>query len=557
MRPVEPSTSSPDRSRGDLETDAGSEPRSYPTGARIMAWLLVGLFAGAVVAVAAASFFGNDSTPSGEAGALADTVWPMPDDIDLPVLADATAAWGLDSTVRSDVDDALAGGSTIADLDADSDPDLVVAHGAVRIFRWDGEGYLAPIVVDIGSAVAVSAADVDADGWIDLLIARDAADDTIVWGGEWTTDGSRPELTELAGANPSSALLAGELSGDERIDIVRLGRGQDQGEPDILWIALGDRRFGTTELPSGDRLSLAGEVVDIDADGLLDVWVTRDVGWINGGDSIYSRRGDPTGPWFDVADDMGAGLEIDGMGVTIADLDGDEFLDAYVSDLGDNEVLMGGPDGFEPAGATGAERVRPPGAPESVISSSWASGATDINLDGRLDLVVANGGFPEGGVPNKIPDTSVVVADPPAVLLGIGDGRFVDVWPQLGLTWSGPARGMTIADLDGDGDEDFVIVTMTGEVRAFRNDVESPSITLVPAPGCDPAGAVLTIESGSTTLQRLLAPNTFASSHGAGAVVGIAGDDLTATVGWGDGTTTTREIRSSPDRQRTTLDCRG
>ena len=94
------------------------------------------------------------------------------------------------------------------------------------------------------------------------------------------------------------------------------------------------------------------------------------------------------------------------MGVTVTDLDGDARLDAYVSDLGDNEQLMR-EDGnrFAATYDTGAARIRPPGAPNEVISSSWASGATDLNLDGVLDIVVANGGFPTGNVRNKISDT--------------------------------------------------------------------------------------------------------------------------------------------------------
>lgn len=96
-----------------------------------------------------------------------------------------------------------------------------------------------------------------------------------------------------------------------------------------------------TELPIAERFSLAGELIDADADDLLDIWITRDVGWARGGDTVLSRQGEPGGEWVDVAPDLGVALEVDGMGITLADLDGDD-----------------------------------------IVSSTWGTGALDVNLDG-------------------------------------------------------------------------------------------------------------------------------------------------------------------------------
>ena len=85
---------------------------------------------------------------------------------------------------------------------------------------------------------------------------------------------------------------------------------------------------------------------------------------------------------------------------------------------------------------------------QSVVSSSWASGAADFNLDGRLDLAVANGGFPGRDVVNKIPETQIVVDEAPAVFIGDGSGRFVDIWASFDIDTAFAARGMSVADLD-------------------------------------------------------------------------------------------------------------
>ena len=344
-----------------------------------------------------------------------------------------------------------------------------------------------------------------------------------LWGAGWIRDGSEPEFTHLDAKGQSSGLLAGELTADDKTDIVRLGRGMLEAAPDLLWVATGERQFAAVELPHPDRFSLAGELVDVDEDGLLDIWITRDVGWAEGGDSILSREGDPQGEWIDIADDLGASLEIDGMGVTIADLDGDRRLDAYVSDLGDNELLRGIEGGFVERFDTGAAHIRPADAPSDIVSSTWGTAALDLNLDGTLDLVLTSGGFPEGAVRNKIDGTEVAVAEQPAVLLGRGDGTFTDVWPSMGIDLEMVGRGLTVADLDNDGDDDIVLVDRRGPVHILRNDTVGHAVVVELEQSCSPiAGQVITVISEAASFQRLLAPHGYASSHGAEVIVGVS-----------------------------------
>jgi hypothetical protein len=524
---------------------------------RAGAYLVLIVLVVALVAIVAASLLGRDAITDADAGQLSEPSWPLPASVPLPDLTDVTRQWGLEQ-LSGGFGEPMAGGIAVADMDLDGDLDLIIANGPVHVLRWSEAGYLDSVLVDVGDAMAVTAADVDADGWPDLLVARATDTDLVVWGGRWVSDGTLPDSTRLAGAAPSTGLLAAELSGDDRTDIVRLGLGRGRGEPDVLWVADRNdpRRFDARELPGDDRLSLAAELVDVDGDGLLDIWITRDVGWDAGGDSLFTRRGDPTGPWFDDAARLGVALEHDGMGLTVADLGGDEALDAYISDLGDNEVLIRQDLSYRAVLATGAARIRPPGASASIVSSSWASGALDLNLDGQLDLIVVNGGFPHGGMRNKIPGTRVEVDDSPAILVGIGDGRYVDVWPQLAIDWTGPGRGMTIADLDGDGDDDIVITTVEGEVLALRNDSIGPTLTVVPALGCPSAGVVVEVASTDGALRRLLAPHSFAGAHGVGVTVGSGGSsDISVTVSWPGGDRTDTVIVTTGERQRVVMPC--
>lgn len=466
--------------------------------------------------------------PTGDPGQLSEPAIELPAGVSLPELSDATGDWGLADFTMPAADDMMAGGVAVADLDGDLHNDLVIANGDVAVLRWSQEAnrFSAPQFLGVNNAVAAAATDVDRDGLPDILIATANDEDLVFWGGQWLAGDQLPVPTELPASGPSSGLLAGELSGDGLIDIVRLGRGTTDGpEADILWVASPSdaRAFTPRELPLADRFTLAGELVDVDADGLLDIWLTRDIGWARGGDSLLSRQGQPDGPWIDISEQVGVALRIDGMGITVADLNGDAVLDGYVSDLGDNEVLLGEPGGgFVASIDTGAAHIRPVGAGDDVVSSTWGTGATDVNLDGVVDLIVASGGFPTGTVSNKIDGTQIAVAEPPAVLLGVGDGRFVNVWSQTGIDMEVVARGMAVADLDGDGDDDFVIADRRGPVHIVRNDSTKPSLAISAGPGCpDLAGAIVSVSGeNNTATSWLLAPHGYASSHGAAIIVG-------------------------------------
>lgn len=494
-------------------------------------WLGVGVAVAIVVAATVVMLSRtNDPISTADVGRLVEA--PIEVDAARPTLNDSTDSWGLDNraTLTGRLD-AASGGLALHDLDNDGDLDLVVTHGLVDLYEWTGTRFVGPTsVAGIDDASSAGVFDVDRDGRVDILVARTGDSDSVLWGAAWFS-ATTPEQLDLPTAGFSGGLLAAELSGDGLVDLVQLGRGAERGEPDVLWTAAAARSFAPDDLGDDRRLSLAAEISDVDLDGLLDIWVTRDVGWDTGGDSIYSRQGDPSGGWTDVAPNLGADLAIDSMGVTLADLDGDTVLDAYVSDIGDNEVLMATGDGFTASFATGAARIRPPGSSTDTVSSSWASGSIDINLDGVLDLVVANGGFPNGKARNKIPDTTIMVDDSPAVLLGNGAGAFVDVWSELGMDWNAPSRALSIGDVDGDGDDDLVFLTLDGRLRSFVNDTLGPTITLQPGPGCDTTGATVVVRSGNASFTAPLRRHTYGGQHAPNVIVGSSGN-TTIDVGW-------------------------
>jgi hypothetical protein len=541
------------------ETDS-REPRDRPHPIRVprIVWVIVALVGGVVAGLSLVRWLDDPPASDADVGELTEPTWTLPAGTPPAALTVATGLWGLDEVDTGGGVDAVAGGVAAADLDRDGDLDLVVANGDALIIPWEGGSFGTPIDLGLSAAVAVTASDVDGDGWVDVLVARRGTDDSVVWGGEWIgTRSTPPQPTPLGSGSRSSALIAAELSGDDRIDILRVGLGTGDGQPDVVWVAdpMQSRAFGAVVLPSSDRPSFAAELADVDADGLIDIWITRDIGWKTGSDSLLSRRGDPAGPWVDIAEELGTALAVDGMGVTIADLDGDGALDAYVSDIGDNELLVRRGAGFVPLDESGSARIRPPGSGRSTVSSSWASGVADINLDGNIDLVVVNGGFPDGGVPNKIPGTAIALDESPAIFIGDGTGRFVDVMPGLDLDISVVGRGMSVADLDGDGDDDIVLMDHDGGLTALRNDTTGLSVTVRTDASCRTAGAVVDVAGADGAYRTLLAPNTYNGAHGTDAVVGTSGRPVTITLRPDIDVVLSREVPASVERTVETFNC--
>ena len=154
----------------------------------------------------------------------------------------------------------------------------------------------------------------------------------------------------------------------------------------------------------GSAWSYAAAAADYDADGVIDIAVAND--YVE--NALYRGLGD--GTYQDVAAAVGV-LDVgNGMGSTWGDLDCDGQLDLYVSNMSSsagNRILKRFADRqrsstenvlFKLAGGNSVflqrggkfERLDPKAG---GIGASWAWGSSllDLDLDGDLDIYVANG----------------------------------------------------------------------------------------------------------------------------------------------------------------------
>src|SRR5258708_2347943 len=175
-------------------------------------------------------------------------------------------------------------------------------------------------------------------------------------------------------------------------------------------------------------------------------------------DGTFEERGVEAG----VAYNFDGALQA-GMGVAVADFDGDGLLDiAKTNFSGDLTSLFKNEDGkfFTDVSREAGLAVRQ--------FLGWGIAFLDVDDDGWPDLVIANGHvYPEGET-KRIGDKYL---EPTLLLRNLGNGRFKDLSMAAGPAFATPrpARGLACGDLDGDGRPEIVIVNMNRTPSLLKN----------------------------------------------------------------------------------------
>lgn len=306
---------------------------------------------------------------------------------------------------------------TMADVNADGWPDLVFGArhtDAFGVLLGQADGSFAP-VGPAATGEVVRVADVDGDGVPDFVSFRYEQAALFVFKG--LGDGLAGPATAVAIEGAPKALETGDFDGDGVVDVLVVLPGEAPGTS-VLRVLLGDGLggfapgAGVTIGDWADRV-LVG---DADGDGRSD---TASWGMFTGGVTVRL-----TGPGGVLGAGVlyGAGEEIGG--VHLADVTGDGLVDLVttVADRNVAEVRAGIGDGsFGPARAfvAGIE-------PGDVASA-------DFNADGVADLVVVNEGVgsqrDSRGVSVLALDRCVADAAAPFGVLDATDaGRFVTLF---------------------------------------------------------------------------------------------------------------------------------
>ena len=299
----------------------------------------------------------------------------------------------------------------------------------------------------------VSLGDVDGDGDEDAFVAN-FGQGNVVWvnqgGAQGGEEGAFSDSGQILGASRSVDVGLGDFDGDGDLDAFV---GNVSGQANRVWLNQGGLQGGTlgTFNDSGQELGTfntqAVSLGDVDSDGDLDVFVANiyqpNRVWINQG----GTQGGTAGVFADSAQALGAGSSTD---VSLGDVDGDGDLDAFVVNFyAGNRIWV------NQGGAQGGTAGTFSDANQALgrFNSDGVS-LGDLDGDGDLDAFVANQNqgnrrwMNQGGAQ------------------GGTAGFFLDGGQSLG---SFNSRDVNLGDVDGDGDLDAFVANQSQGNRVWVN----------------------------------------------------------------------------------------
>ncbi len=340
---------------------------------------------------------------------------------------DATASAGL-----ANLPGGYGHGVAVGDYDNDGDPDLFVTRWrSYALYRNKGDGTFEDATAASGLGgdrdwpTSAAFADLDNDGDLDLYVCH-----YLKW------DAEHPPLCQ-------NRTRSASISCDPR---------PYEPMPDHVFRNDGGRFVDVTAAAGcleRDGRGLGVVAVDIDDDNRVDLFVANDQSnnylFRNKGGFHFEEQGLTAG----VACNAQGGHQA-GMGVAAGDQDGDGLPELAVTNFFDELTTL-----FRNLGdGLFADHTAAVGlAAPSRDKLGFGIAFLDVDADGRLDLLTAN-----GHVNDYRPE--IPYAMPAQLLLGGPGGRLTDVSARAGPPFLVPhiGRGLAVGDLDNDGRLDALMV---------------------------------------------------------------------------------------------------
>lgn len=364
---------------------------------------------------------------------------------------------------RIDVADYYTHGCSVADVDSDGFPDvLVTGYGGLQFFHNQGDGTFQECaqingLTDGQWSTSTGFADFNGDGNVDLYVTHYV---------DWSWE-NNPRCRS-APPNPLE-------------DVCTPSR--FAGLNDSLYLSNGDGTFVDASktaglVPEGKGLGVI--IADLDHDADVDIYVANDTTenflYLNDGQAQFEEIGLVSGTSLDHR-----GTPNGSMGLAVLDYDGDRLPDIWVTNY-ENETFsmyrnMQHGNFLCVTESTGITAL-------GTLYVGFGTSAADVDLDGDEDIVVSNGHV------QQHPGTSSV-AQQALLLLNDGHGRLTRKQLPSSQYFSTQHRGRAVVSVDFNHDGMLDLL--------FRHVASPPAILLNQS---DRQGNWLTMQLVGTTSNR-------------------------------------------------------
>ena len=417
---------------------------------------------------------------------------------------------GVQGSERKDhIIEVMGGGAGFLDYDADGNLDILLVLGSTieqfpkggdpmaALYRGDGKGYFKEVTKSAGLTKrgwgqGVAVADYDNDGHVDIFLTgyggnalyQNLGDGTFrevgaaagVANSQWSlgaafTDIDRDGDLDLYVSNylsyPLDRFPERDANCNYRGFAVFCGPRGLPGLRDSLYINDGRGHFeDVAEEYAIDEEKFYGLgvlVADYNNDSWPDIFVANDLTsnlfYQNNGDGTFEELSVLAGAAF--SED---GIEEGSMGIDVADINQDGWLDLYYtnSSFESNSLLVNNGDGSFTNVTNAAGHGQ-----STHLYVGWGVSFGDLDNDTRPDLLVVNGHlYPEA---DQF-EMGLKYEQRWLVYMNQDGQRFAERGEEFDLTRRHKSRGLALGDYDNDGDLDAIVNNLDGPPTLLRND---------------------------------------------------------------------------------------